>query len=125
MKFAIWCAQELLLRVGVLGHLVPLLFGYDATHDSGAQPDHFDYGGTQKAQGPAFLGLGIQRSNMQVTAASSLAQTSRYAHPELFGLHMLSPLALTQECYKHLEGEGVWGEGGGGMGYGKVTQALV
>ena len=61
-------AQELLLRVGVLGHIVPLLFGYDATHDSDAQPDHFDYSGSQKAQGPAFLGLGIQRSNMQVTA---------------------------------------------------------
>ena len=58
--------QELLLRVGALGHIVPLLFGYDATHDSGSQPDHFDYSGSQKAQGPAFLGLGIQRSNMQV-----------------------------------------------------------
>lgn len=59
--------QELLLRVGVLGHVVPLLFGYDATHDSAAQPDPFDYSGTQKAPGPAFLGLGIQRSNMQVS----------------------------------------------------------
>lgn len=58
--------QELLLRVGALGHIVPLLFGYDATHDSSSQPDHFDYTGAQKAQGPAFLGLGIQRSNMQV-----------------------------------------------------------
>ena len=92
---------------------MPLLFGYDATHDSGAQPDHFDYGGTQKAQGPAFLGLGIQRSNMQVTATSWLAQTSRYAHPELSGLHMFAPLALAQECYKHLEGEGVGGAGDG------------
>ena len=58
--------QEVLLMVGVLGHVVPLLFGYDATHDAGSQPDHFDYTGTHKAQGPAFLGLGIQRSNMQV-----------------------------------------------------------
>ncbi|KAL0040215.1 hypothetical protein WJX77_000548 [Trebouxia sp. C0004] len=57
--------QELLLRVGVLGHVMPLLFGYDATHDAGSQPDHFDYTGSHKAQGPAFLGLGIQRSNMQ------------------------------------------------------------
>ncbi|KAL0042756.1 hypothetical protein WJX79_009797 [Trebouxia sp. C0005] len=57
--------QELLLRVGVLGHVVPLLFGYDATHDAGSQPDHFDYTGSHKAQGPAFLGLAIQRSNMQ------------------------------------------------------------
>lgn len=54
------------MGVGVLGHVVPLLFGYDATHDAGSQPDHFDYTGTHKAQGPAFLGLGIQRSNMQV-----------------------------------------------------------
>lgn len=54
------------MRVGVLGHVVPLLFGYDATHDAGSQPDHFDYEGSHKAQGPAFLGLGIQRSNMQV-----------------------------------------------------------
>lgn len=52
--------------MGVLGHVVPLLFSYDATHDAGSQPDHFDYTGSHKAQGPAFLGLGTQRSNMQV-----------------------------------------------------------
>lgn len=55
--------------MGALGHIVPLLFGFDATHDSGGQPDHFDYSGSQKAQGPAFLRLGIQRKNMQVLAA--------------------------------------------------------
>lgn len=64
--------QELLLRVGALGHIVPLLFGYDATHDAGSHPDHFDYTGTHKAQGPAFLGLGIQRSNMQVQSPENV-----------------------------------------------------
>ena len=58
--------QELLLRVGVLGHVVPLLFDYDATHNAASQADYFDYSGSHKAQGPAFLGLGIQRPNIQV-----------------------------------------------------------
>ena len=109
-KTTVWFAQELLLRVGVLGHIVPLLFGYDATHDSGAQPDHFDYSGTHQAQGPAFLGLGIQRSNMQVTAdCCSTAQTSDYANPSMPGLHRVSPVAPVQDSCKHLR------EGGGGF----------
>lgn len=82
--------QELLLRVGVLGHLVPLLFGYDATHDSGSQPDYFDYSGAQKAQGPAFLGLGIQRSNMQVCCSflyrcREILRTAQLNHDRLTG----------------------------------------
>lgn len=60
--------QELLLRVGVLGHVVPLLFGFDPTQDPKAQPDHFDYTGTQRTHGAAFRDLGMQRSNMQVCA---------------------------------------------------------
>ena len=58
--------QELLLKLGVLGHVVPLLFEFDATQDPKAQPDHFDYTGKQRTQGAAFRDLGMQRSNMQV-----------------------------------------------------------
>ena len=57
-----------MLAVGVLGHVMPLLFGYDVTHvDEGAEgaaAGPWDHGATQR--GPAFLGLSIERSNMQV-----------------------------------------------------------
>lgn len=78
--------QELLMRVGALGHIVPLLFGYDATHDAESQPDHFDYTGTHKAQGPAFLGLAIQRSNIQVP---SLHQPSSESSSDFHAIHRL------------------------------------
>lgn len=62
-----WCMlQELLLRVGVLGHVLPLLFGFDPTQDPQAQPDYFDYTGSQRSHGVAFIDLSMQRSNMQV-----------------------------------------------------------
>ena len=84
------CTQELLLRVGVLGYVVPLLFGYDTTFEGsngreGAPPSasasavqalagsasaNFgaaaDGASPRRDTGPAFLGLGTERSNMQV-----------------------------------------------------------
>jgi hypothetical protein len=71
--------QELLMRVGVIPHVLPLLFAYDAT----AEVDDGEQGGGTAAaeaaatagegataaaeeRGPKFLGLGIVRSNMQV-----------------------------------------------------------
>lgn len=59
--------QELMQKVGVLGHVMPLLFGYDVTHqeaDDDAAAASLDHSATQR--GPAFLGLSIERSNMQV-----------------------------------------------------------
>ena len=60
--------QELLLRLGVLGHLIPLLLAYDATQEEssaeGDQPS-FDFAGDGAARGPAYLGLGVERGNMQ------------------------------------------------------------
>jgi len=55
------------VREGVLGHVVPLLLGYDTTHQEGqAGQPAFDFGGNSVERGPAFLGLGVERSNMQV-----------------------------------------------------------
>ena len=59
--------QELLLKVGMLGYVIPLLFGYDPTQDPEAQADHFDYTGQQRPEAAAFRDLGMQRSNMQVS----------------------------------------------------------
>lgn len=79
---------------------MPLLFGFDATHDSGGQPDHFDYSGSQKAQGPAFLGLGIQRSNMQVTLPlQGKAKTSRHTQVTMSGLHSIVGLQQHYRCF--------------------------
>lgn len=66
------------MRVGVIPHVLPLLFTYDAT----AEADDGEQGGSTAAaeatmvgegamaaaeeRGPKFLGLGIVRSNMQV-----------------------------------------------------------
>lgn len=63
-------AQELLLQQGVLGHVIPLLLGFDTTHEEGnhgGQPA-FDLAESSQARGPAFLGLGIERTNMQVAS---------------------------------------------------------
>ncbi|KAK9809260.1 hypothetical protein WJX72_012293 [[Myrmecia] bisecta] len=64
--------QRLLLQTGVLGHVVPLLFGYDTTHEEGtaqqaqqAEQPVFDFAGAERRHGPGFLGLGIERANMQ------------------------------------------------------------
>ena len=62
--------QELMLKVGVLGHVMPLLFGYDVTHqeEGDDEPVHsLEHSAAQR--GPAFLGLSIERSNMQVAAS--------------------------------------------------------
>ncbi|KAK9915634.1 hypothetical protein WJX75_001835 [Coccomyxa subellipsoidea] len=71
--------QELMLKVGVLGYVVPLLFSFDATHEgdsvapsaeASAVAALANNGGSAEADasrdtGPAFLGLGTERSNMQ------------------------------------------------------------
>ena len=62
-----------MLKVGVLGHVMPLLFGYDVTHE-GADDDaavaSFDSGAARR--GPGFLGLAVERSNMQVLRVVNL-----------------------------------------------------
>jgi hypothetical protein len=62
-------AQALLLKVGVLGHVIPLLFGYDVTHDAGEDAAATDLDASVSRRGPGFLGLSIERSNMQVPQA--------------------------------------------------------
>ena len=55
------------MKVGVLGHVMPLLFGYDVTHQEAnddAAAASLDHSAAQR--GPAFLGMSIERSNMQV-----------------------------------------------------------
>lgn len=59
-------AQALLLKVGILGHVMPLLFGYDVTHDDGDEAAAMDLDARASQRGPGFLGLSIERSNMQV-----------------------------------------------------------
>ena len=58
--------QTLLLKEGVLGYVIPLLLGYDTTleEQEGSQPA-FEIGADAAKIGPQFLGLGIERSNMQ------------------------------------------------------------
>ena len=71
--------QDMMLKVGVLGYVVPLLFGFDPTHDGEAGAPSTDAsavaslaagpeeaGGLHDA-GPAYLGLGMSRSNMQAS----------------------------------------------------------
>jgi hypothetical protein len=79
-----------MLRVGVLGYVVPLLFGFDTTHEAAsggeATPPAAEAsavaalartgssggaaaaaeGTAKRDTGPAFLGLGTERSNIQV-----------------------------------------------------------
>lgn len=66
--------------MGVLGYVMPLLFSFDATHEgdsvapsaeASAVAALANNGGSAEADasrdtGPAFLGLGTERSNMQV-----------------------------------------------------------
>lgn len=60
----------MLLENGVLGYLMPLLLAYDTTYDSKEEKDQprFDTASDRQEKGPAFLGLGFERSNMQVTS---------------------------------------------------------
>ena len=71
-----------MLKVGVLGYVVPLLFGFDPTHEGAkagapapdasavasiaAAPEEAT-GGQQRDAGPAYLGLGTSRSNIQAS----------------------------------------------------------
>lgn len=70
-----------MLSLGVLGYVVPLLFGFDPTHEGesgvpsaeasavAALADAGSDSGKPEGSrdtGPAFLGLGTERSNMQV-----------------------------------------------------------
>ena len=79
------CVQEMMLTVGVLGYVVPLLFGFDPTHDSvagapeagmsavaslTASPEEAP---SQHDAGPAYLGLGTSRSNMQASLPHTLS----------------------------------------------------
>ena len=69
----------MMLKVGVLGFAVPLLFGFDPTHESEAGAPSADVSavaslaavsddaGGQRDTGPAYLGLGMSRSNMQAS----------------------------------------------------------
>ena len=72
-----------MLQVGVLGYVVPLLFGFDPTHDGEAGAPSTDASavaslaavseeaGGQRDTGPAYLGLGMSRSNMQASTICS------------------------------------------------------
>lgn len=59
------------MEKGVLGYLVPLLLAYDTTYE-GKQDENqpkFELVSDSQEKGPAFLGLGFERSNMQVNSA--------------------------------------------------------
>ena len=59
--------------------MVPLLLVYDTTHEDGSEGGQpaFDFAGEAAQRGPAFLGLGIERSNMQ---AKPWSPSSRASH---------------------------------------------
>lgn len=66
------------MKVGVLGHVMPLLFGYDVTHqeaDDDVAAASLDHSAAQR--GPAFLGMSIERSNMQVLGCCSAVSAFR------------------------------------------------
>ena len=50
---------------------MPLLFGYDVTHDDGEEAATADLDASSSRRGPGFLGLSIERFNMQVPRAYS------------------------------------------------------
>ncbi len=69
--------------MGVLGYVVPLLFNFDATHEGDSAAPSTEASAVaalaksngdgaeataSRDTGPAFLGLGTERSNMQVRA---------------------------------------------------------
>lgn len=71
-----------MLKVGVLGYVVPLLFGFDLTHEAEASAPGANASAVaslaavpeeapgQRDTGPAYLGLGTSRSNMQASPSS-------------------------------------------------------
>ena len=70
--------------------MVPLLLVYDTTHEDGSEGGQpvFDFAGEATQRGPAFLGLGIERSNMQARPRSPSSQAPHWlsrhqAHPGL------------------------------------------
>ncbi len=69
--------QGLLLRSGVLGWVVPLLLAFDNTHDEGegggGLPPALDIGQGGRSV-PDFLGLGVDRPNMQVGGRAGLGR---------------------------------------------------
>ena len=77
-----------MLKVGLLGYVVPLLFGFDPTHESMAGVPQADASAvaslaaapaevlSQHDAGPAYLGLGTSRSNMQASLLHSLSKAS-------------------------------------------------
>jgi len=76
----------LLLKVGVLGHVMPLLFGYDVTHDDDEGGNGVvaatDLDASASRRGPGFLGLSIERSNMQVQSSAALSCLETSQPPE-------------------------------------------
>ena len=58
--------QDLLMRVRIIPHVLPLLFAYDATAEPAEGTVDGSSGSSPEKRGPKFLGLGIVRSNMQV-----------------------------------------------------------
>ena len=77
-----------MLKVGVLGFVVPLLFGFDPTHESTASAPEASTSAvaslaaapedapSQHDAGPAYLGLGTSRSNMQASFPHTLSDGS-------------------------------------------------
>jgi hypothetical protein len=76
-----------MLDLGVLGYVVPLLFGFDPTHEGESGIPSAEVSAVaalaafsseaikadgSRDTGPAFLGLGTERSNMQVSLHTSL-----------------------------------------------------
>lgn len=80
-KLSLISAQTLLLKEGVLAYVIPLLLGYDTTLEEkeGGQPA-FDASTDESQIGPKFLGLGIERSNMQVRISLGLGRLLQHAH---------------------------------------------
>ena len=87
--------QEMMLKVGVLGYVVPLLFGFDPTTDSMAGVPEADTSAvaslaatpteapSQHDAGPAYLGLGTSRSNMQASLSCTLSGASSTSRQRL------------------------------------------
>ena len=84
--------------------MVPLLLHYDTTHEGGAEdskPPQFDMVGSENRRGPGFLGLGVERSNMQVlhwrTGSLSPLQPSSCSNRYDAMKSLVSIMRLTQQ----------------------------
>jgi hypothetical protein len=72
--------QTTLLDSGALPHIIPLLFGYDATHQEDApQQDS----GDNVTRGPSFLGLGVERATVQVSHTRDCVKCASHVHVSL------------------------------------------